>query len=113
MLAGDLNIWRGYGGSEWDPRYRTVFDRLRSYKLALAGPRRIGGEPLPDCPCGQGEDCDHVRTYRHQQRKDSPPYQNDHVSTRGVRVEGCVAMDEERYWEHSDHCPLLVEVALG
>ena len=119
VLAGDLNIWRGYGGrvskspraKMWEARYKTVFDRLEAYGLTLAGPTRCDGPALAGCPCERGDACGHVRTYRHQRRSSSIPYQNDYVFTRGVKVARCVALDEERYWKHSDHCPLLIEIA--
>jgi hypothetical protein len=110
VLAGDLNIWRGYGQEKWRRRYQTVFDRLEAYGLKLAGPHRTIEKPLEGCPCNAGNDCSHVRTYRHQHRKSSTPYQNDFVFARGVQVGRCDALDEERYWKHSDHCPLLFEI---
>src|SRR5258707_548869 len=79
VLAGDLNIWRGYGGKKWEPGYRSVFDRLEAYGIRLAGPHRTVGSPLPECPCKDGEDCSHVRTYRHGRRQDSRPLQLDFV----------------------------------
>src|ERR1035437_9832749 len=110
VLAGDLNIWRGYGQKKWEPRYRTVFDRLEAYGLDLAGPHRTLGTPLEGCPCGAGTACSHVRTYRHQHSRNSTPYQNDYVFARGVQVARCDTLDEERHWEHSDHCPILIEL---
>jgi endonuclease/exonuclease/phosphatase family metal-dependent hydrolase len=110
VLAGDLNIWRGYGHKKWEPRYRTVFDRLSAYGIELAGPHRTTGLPLDGCPRKAEEACSHVRTYRHQHGKNSTPYQNDFVFTRGVQVGQCDALDEERHWEHSDHCPILLEL---
>ena len=110
VLAGDLNVWRGYGGKKWEPGYRSVFQRLEAYGLALAGPYAQPGSVLDGCPCADASGCRHVRTYRHQQRKDSTPYQLDFAFSRGVKVAGCSALDEERLWEHSDHCPILIEV---
>jgi hypothetical protein len=110
VLAGDLNIWRGYGHKKWEPGYRAVFDRLAAYGLDLAGPHRSTGAPLQGCPCGAGSACSHVRTYRYNRRPDSTPYQLDFVFTRGVQVAQCEALDQERHWTNSDHCPILVEI---
>ena len=110
VLGGDLNIWRGYGQKKWERGYRTVFERLRAYGIELAGPHRTTGAPLMSCPCRSGQACTHVRSYRPSHKSDSTPYQNDFMFARGVQVEECVALDEERYWQHSDHCPLLIEI---
>jgi Endonuclease/Exonuclease/phosphatase family len=110
VIAGDLNIWLGYGHKKWEPRYRTVFDRLAAYGLEVAGPYRMTEEPLAGCPCKAGAGCKHVRTYRHMHRADSTPYQNDYVFVRGGRVTRCEALDEERCWATSDHCPIFVEL---
>jgi hypothetical protein len=109
VLAGDLNIWRDYGHKKWVPRYQSVFDRLSAYGLDLIGPHRTDGAPLEGCPCKGGSKCLHVRTYRHQKRADSTPYQTDFAFARGVQVRRCVALDEGRHWLQSDHCPILVE----
>lgn len=110
VVAGDLNIWRGYGHKKWEPRYRTVFDRLAAHGLALAGPHRTVGAPLDRCPCHGGAACSHVRTYRPRHAEDSTPYQNDFVFARDVQVERCEALDAEHLWKRSDHCPILVEL---
>lgn len=110
VVAGDLNIWRGYGGKNWEPGYRSVFERLDAYGVALIGPHRAADTPLEGCPCGAGADCSHVRTYRHQRRADGTPYQNDYAFARGVAPATCVALDDESHWQHSDHCPLLVDL---
>lgn len=111
ILAGDLNIWRDYGGKRWKPRYDSVFTRLDAYGMTLAGPSRADGPPLKGCPCDGGKDCAHVRTYRYQRKANSTPLQLDFAFTRGVRVKNCVALDDERYWSASDHCPILVELS--
>ena len=110
VVAGDLNIWRGYGHKSWEPGYRTVFDRIAAYGFTFVGPLRAAGRPLKDCPCRGGADCLHVRTYRHLHRESGTPYQNDFAFVRGVHVSRCVALDEELYWKDSDHCPLLIEI---
>lgn len=108
VLAGDLNVWRGYGS--WKDRYQTVFDRLAALGLELAGPFRAEGcPPLEGCPCRQGDDCRHVVTYRWHSKETSNPYQLDFVFTRGVEVTGCVALDRERYWACSDHLPVVID----
>ena len=53
VVAGDLNIWRGYGHKHWELGYRSVFERLGAYGVAL---------------------------------------------------------DDESHWQHSDHCPLLIDL---
>ena len=109
VVAGDLNIWLGYGNKKWEPGYRSVFDRFEAYGFTLAGPRRAKGAPLEGCPCCGGDRCLHVRTYRHQHSASSIPYQNDYAFVRGVGQAACVALDDERNWQHSDHCPILIE----
>ena len=112
VLAGDLNVWRGYGDRKWQPGYQSVFDRLVAYGFELAGPLRSGGLPLDKCPCPNSgkPECRHVRTYRHQRSEAATPYQTDFAFVRGIRLVQCRALDEERHWQHSDHCPLLIEV---
>ena len=110
VVAGDLNIWRGYGHKDWEPGYRSVFERLGAYGVTLIGPHRTVDPPLEGCPCGAGADCSHVRTYRHQRRASGTPYQNDYAFVRGIDRATCVALDDERYWQHSDHCPLLIDL---
>lgn len=108
VLAGDLNIWRGYGPKKWARRYRTVFDRIEAYQLGFVGPKRTPGAALPNCPCKKPALCEHVQTYRYQRRADSTPYQNDYMFARGVQVLECIALND--YWEHSDHCPILLDI---
>jgi hypothetical protein len=108
VVAGDLNVWRGYG--DWRQRYDSVFDRLAAHGLQFAGPKRTEGSSLERCPCEEPSACCHVQTYRRHRKPDSTPYQNDFAFARGMQVARCTALDEERYWQHSDHCPILIEL---
>jgi hypothetical protein len=38
LVAGDLNVWHGYGDDGWRDRYMTVVDRLEAHGLGLIGP---------------------------------------------------------------------------
>lgn len=113
VVAGDLNIYRQWAkadsGAYWSPRYDTVFDRLAAYGLAFRGPE--GRAPLDRCPCGQGEQCRHVRTFAFQKKVTNRPYQLDYVfSTDSVEVLSCDVISDASDWTYSDHLPVEVLV---
>jgi hypothetical protein len=71
------------------------------------------GEPRPplvNCPCGGGDDCQHVRTLRFRRNPNSVPWQNDYIfASRNLasRLRDCRTLDTEDIWAESDHCILL------
>lgn len=114
ILAGDLNVWHGYGGRPWADRFQVVFDRLASQGLELIGPFRANGQPpLEDCPCGPLPDCRHVSTFRYQRNLSNRPYQNDFVfaTEQLSRAASVTAITEDEVWRHSDHVPIVAEFA--
>lgn len=112
ILAGDLNVWQGYGGAPWEERYRVVFDRMASQGLKLVGPFRPDEQPaLDDCPCGPRPGCRHVATFRYQSNPRNRPYQNDFVLATAelARVAVVTTVTEDALWLHSDHVPVIAE----
>lgn len=113
VLAGDLNVWHGYGGAPWEERFAVVFDRLRSQGLRLAGPfRPHDASALADCPCRQPENCRHVATFRYQRNPANRPYQNDFVFASGHLSAATAVVDEDEVWRHSDHVPVIAEISI-
>jgi hypothetical protein len=114
VLAGDLNLFRNTG-NVGQRRFDTVFDRLGAYSMALAGPfRSPDGPPLEGCTCGQGDNCDHVETFRIF-RENAKPYQDDYVfASEAVTVASCfvVADPDIRDKGLSDHWPVVADVDL-
>jgi endonuclease/exonuclease/phosphatase family metal-dependent hydrolase len=104
VIGGDFNIWQDYGRLK--KRYQTIFDRLKAHGLDLAGPFNLS--PLLNCPCNDPVNCRHVHTHRNRTSPEKP-FQNDFIFSRGVKV-SCAALNEERHWVHSDHCPILAEI---
>lgn len=111
VLAGDLNVWHGYGGAPWEERFAVVFDRLRSQGLRLAGPfRPHDASALADCPCREPESCRHVATFRYQRNPANRPYQNDFVFASEHLDAAVTVVDEDEVWHHSDHVPVITEI---
>lgn len=117
LVMGDMNVFRGYtlgDGKSTLKRYDAVFDRFDSLGLHLIGP--FGAEPLAGCPCSEGPDCRHVRTYRHLNKVDSPALQLDFgFGTVGVQraLDTCRVLDEAKWWSHSDHAPVEIRLTTG
>jgi endonuclease/exonuclease/phosphatase family metal-dependent hydrolase len=109
VIAGDLNILIGYG-KELDPesaRTDTVFERLLTYGVELAGPYRDVGEALEGCPCNDPANCRHVST-----RPDGTgrPLQLDWVFSNRPDAVTATALPIDGTW--SDHAPLVIDVSL-
>lgn len=117
VVAGDLNVWHAYEGTDETKRFAALFDRLDSLGLELLGPFRPDGTPqLAGCPC-RSVSCRHVNTYRHGRKADAVPYQNDYVFATASMASrlapgGCFAADDAAVWEHSDHLPLVARFEL-
>ncbi len=119
VIAGDWNILFGYGehGSDhWARRYATVFERAEAIDLMFKGPQvETGGrqaEPWPDeLPRGSKN----VPTYHtRQQGIDGATRQLDFVfASRSIadRVTAR-ARNEVADWGSSDHCRIMIDVAL-
>lgn len=113
VLAGDLNVWHGYGGAPWEERFAVVFNRLHSQGLRLAGPFRPDDtSALADCPCCQPEICRHVATFRYQRNPANRPYQNDFVFASEHLTATVGVVDEDEVWRHSDHVPVVAEISI-
>lgn len=114
LVMGDMNVFRGYTLGDGDStlkRYNAVFDRFESLELHLLGP--FGAEPLAGCPCSDGSDCRHVRTYRHLNKVDSPALQLDFAfGTPGLgrSMASCQVLDHDIWWAMSDHAPIRITV---
>jgi hypothetical protein len=98
LLAGDLNVWHGYG--EWSKGYATVFDRLTAEGFDLLGP--FGAAPLEGCPCASAE-CRHLGTFR---KGDQRIWQTDYVLGKGLRGVACSSVLSS--WDVSDHCAIRI-----
>lgn len=96
VIAGDFNIWRGYG--EWRSGYDSVFTRLDSEGFKLLGPY---GSPFPDCPCDH-PNCNHVATLRRGEHK---RWQTDFVFGKSVGDMHCSVVEDS--WTVSDHVAVL------
>ncbi len=111
LIAGDLNIFRGYtldGKKYWLRRYDSVFERREAYGVQrLIGP--TWDVPLVDCRCGS-ESCTHVRTYRHMRKDDSKLDQLDFVfgntAARSLNPD-CEVVATDATWAVSDHAPVM------
>jgi endonuclease/exonuclease/phosphatase family metal-dependent hydrolase len=109
VIAGDLNILIGYG-KEIDPesaRTDTVFQRLATYGVELAGPYRDVGEALEGCPCNQPDTCRHVAT---RPEPSGRPLQLDWVFSNRAETIKAIGLPIEAL--SSDHAPVLIDVAL-
>jgi hypothetical protein len=104
IVAGDMNIYRGYG--DWAKGYNTVFDRFRAEGLECRGP--FGDAPLSDCPCGPTSECRHIATLR---SRGMEHLQTDFVfSSRPLaKVTAHVVPDS---WRFSDHCAVEISVPI-
>jgi hypothetical protein len=113
VLAGDLNVFRNTT-NVGQRRFDTVFTRLDAYDLHLVGPLLPAGHPrLVGCTCGQGDECDHVETFR-LFRTGALPYQDDFVFAKAITTESCVALADPliRSARLSDHWPVVARFEL-
>ena len=118
LAAGDLNMFYGATGRRlsWVERERTVWDRFEALGLAFLGPQAPNGRPAvsaqPDVPF----DTRNVPTYRTaRQSPEEANRQLDYVfASRGFHEKITVrALNEVDEWGSSDHCRLLIEIAVG
>jgi hypothetical protein len=120
IIAGDLNIGTQYTDPSpeerhrWGPMHRATLDRITDFGfvdcLAASIPAARG--PLAACPCGPAPDCRHIRTFRHDDKADSQPWQNDLILASTALAAGlvsCTPLDHEEAWALSDHCPVVAE----
>jgi endonuclease/exonuclease/phosphatase family metal-dependent hydrolase len=114
VLAGDLNLFRNTN-NPGQRRFDTVFSRLEAYDFHLAGPLLpAGATRLTDCTCGQGDNCDHVETFR-MFRPGALPYQDDYVFACGaITTQSCAALVDTaiRDQQLSDHWPVIAQFDL-
>ncbi|MYA05742.1 MAG: endonuclease/exonuclease/phosphatase family protein [Caldilineaceae bacterium SB0664_bin_22] len=117
LAAGDLNMFYGATGRSLSlpERERTVWDRFKSLGLEFLGPQvpngRQASTPPPDVP----PDTRNVPTYYHfgQSASDAVGQLDYTFASRGfhekIRVRALNGIDE---WGPSDHCRLLIKVAV-
>lgn len=118
LAAGDLNILHGYGenGSKyWARRYDTVFARMEALGLPLLGPQSPHGRQAEPWPDELPRESLNVPTYyRRGQSPATAQRQLDYAfASRGFdRSVSVRAMNAVEEWGESDHCRLLIEVAV-
>lgn len=117
IVAGDLNIYRGYGEPTrhdyWKARYDSVFSRFEAMGLPFVGPRRPDGRPADPRPELIPEGADNVPTYHTKQRgPGTAEHQLDFVfASRALHDRLKVrALNEPDEWGPSDHCRILIEL---
>jgi hypothetical protein len=116
LVAGDLNVLFGYGdhGSDyWKARYETIFTRMESIGLPLAGPKHPEGEQAIPWPTELPVGSMNVPTFR--TRRGDPATatrQLDFVfASRQLlpRLE-VHARNSPDEWGPSDHCRVAIEL---
>lgn len=117
LVAGDLNILRGYGenGSRyWARRYATIFERMDAIGLPFVGPSFPNGVQAQPWPRELPKDSTTVPTFR--KRRDDPAsaerrldfvFASDVLRPR-VQVRALNGVEE---WGPSDHCRVEIDVA--
>jgi endonuclease/exonuclease/phosphatase family metal-dependent hydrolase len=117
LVAGDLNILRGYGenGSPyWASRYATVFSRMTALGFSFLGPQAPAGRRAEPWPDELPRDSTNVPTYHtSHQTPATATRQLDFVFASSgfaqrVRV---AALNDPEQWGPSDHC--RVEIRVG
>lgn len=114
ILAGDLNIFRGYGDggkSYWKRRYDTVFDRFEAMGLPFVGPCHPNGRRASPRPEVVPEDSDTVPTFHTNKRTPATAeHQLDFVFASEVLHDRLTvrARNEPEDWGPSDHCRILI-----
>lgn len=118
LAAGDLNMFYGATGHSLSlpEREKTVWDRFNSLGLEFMGPQAPNGRqaatPPPDVPT----DTKNVPThYASKQSPATADRQLDYAFAsrgfhEGVKVR---ALNEVEEWGSSDHCRLMIEVAIN
>lgn len=119
LIGGDLNVGTQSPAHpeephRWAPMHRATIDRFASFRLVDCLAKGVAADrgPLDRCPCGPAPDCRHVWTYRHDNKRDGMPWQNESVFCGAALAESmlsCVAVDDEAAWALSDHCPLIAQ----
>ncbi len=118
IVAGDWNLLRGYGehgDSYWKTRYDTVFDRAEALGLHFVGPEYPNGRQADPWPAELPPDSLCVPTFHHSRQSPSTATrQLDFVFTSAslmshVHVR---ALNEPDQWGPSDHCRILIDIAI-
>ena len=118
LAAGDLNILRGYGegGSKyWRARYDTVFARFEAMGLPFVGPEYPNGRQAEPWPSELPRDSETVPTFHsNRQSPATAGRQLDFVfASEGLADQLQVrAVNESEHWGPSDHCRIMVELAV-
>lgn len=116
IVGGDFNCT-----TQWErPRDRlmdsSVFQRLQDHgTVDLLRDRFPDRRVLEDCFCPEAGGCQHVRTLRHGDQKDSRPFQDDYIFASDALAARAAAfvLDTEDVWAISDHCIVGVDLDLG
>jgi Endonuclease/Exonuclease/phosphatase family len=117
LVAGDLNILKGYGENGrqyWGARYATVFDRMGAVGLPFVGPQAPEGRQADPWPKELPPDSKNVPThYRKSQTLATATRQLDFVFAsetlaKRLRVR---ALNEPEIWGPSDHCQIEIQIS--
>ena len=118
LVAGDLNIYRGYGdkgSSYWRERYATVFSRAAALGLRFVGPQTPDGGHLAKVrPAEVPRESPDVPTFRTKEADPaSATRQLDFVFASEALAERITvrALNGEEEWGPSDHCRVAVELS--
>ncbi len=111
VAGGDFNAWLHSPHKQSVP-YRAVFDRLTNLGMTncIQAKETDATDPMPDCVCGKGDQCDNVQTYRHMNRVNSKPWQNDYLFASTSLVPSLTSwsrLASDEMWSKSDHCPVI------
>lgn len=119
IAAGDLNLLHGYGegGSVyWGKRYATVFNRMEALGLKFIGPQTPdGGKQADPWPAELPEGSLNVPTFRtHKDKPETATRQLDYVfASESIADRISVkALNSDEEWGPSDHCRIMMELAI-
>ena len=119
IAAGDLNILYGYGENNspyWGKRYNTVFDRMVALGMRFVGPQAPdGGRQAEPWPVELPEDSLNVPTfYTNRQTPATASRQLDFVfASESIADRISVkALNSVEEWGPSDHCQIMIEMAV-
>ena len=118
LAAGDLNMFYGATGRTLSlpERERTVWDRLEALGLEFLGPQAPSGRQSAVSPPDVPRDTRNVPTFYPSRKSaaDATSQLDYAFASRGfherVKVRALNGIDE---WGSSDHCRLLIEVAIA
>lgn len=118
LMAGDFNLMYGYGengDAHWAGRYESVFARMKALGLRFVGPQLPNGRQAEPWPAELPRDSKNVPTFRtSRQARGAETRQLDFVFASEsiadrVHVQALNSVED---WGPSDHCRLVIDVAM-